>query len=475
MEERGMRSIHEFGANATKNIASCAGNTSTTGRFDLKNAGLALLAGLQAIGRVVGLNKRSRIAGLRSHASSQDVCTRLLIGMALAVTMQAVWAQPKDQVQSILDQWVKSGKLKYTGPKRPVPLELTDEQRAMLTESPELFPSIDAEGIYPGYPNFQLYWMDEARLIMSVRRYDDWRASDRELSKIVIFHTDTGKFEETPYRGVLECFTPERMVVVQNTDGWSQRSHRKEDPFPVLVGRYGEALKEEAYAGYRTEFSKFTCKAFDGKFDPPANENYWMYPLREGDGAVGYALDPATRNIPKLVLFDAQGKVYGERARGPGMSIDRWFYYNTTTNRYLYAFAGDQCGDSSKGSASPGATLSFRAGGGWEEHPTPALLVNMLDWCFPSSYGKADTAAGIVYWPNSVFDPKKHTPLYHRGLYIQINDKTQRFFKVHAEVTAVSPSGCRIYAPYQPDIYDSSLTKDMPKAKIFNVCQGNKK
>ena len=73
MEERGMRSIHEFGANATKNIAACEGSTSATGRFDLKNPGLTLLAGLQALGRVVGLNGRAQIAGIGWNASLQDL------------------------------------------------------------------------------------------------------------------------------------------------------------------------------------------------------------------------------------------------------------------------------------------------------------------------------------------------------------------------------------------------------------------
>jgi hypothetical protein len=64
MEERGMRSIHEFDENATKNVAACAGNTGATGRFDLKNAGLVLLARPLALGRGVGVNGRSRASGI---------------------------------------------------------------------------------------------------------------------------------------------------------------------------------------------------------------------------------------------------------------------------------------------------------------------------------------------------------------------------------------------------------------------------
>ena len=406
-------------------------------------------------------------------------CLQMLPGIALAISIQGIGAQPKDPVKSILDQWVKSGKLRITGPKRPFPLELTDEQRAMLTESPDMFPFIEVEGLYPSFPHGYPYWMDEVRLIMAVDRYGDWRAAPDELPKIVIFNTDTKQFEETPYRGALECFTPERMVVMESRKSWLSRgkvASDKTNPYPVLAGRYGEPLKAEAYAGNETSFNKFTCRAFNPKSDPPANENYWMHPLRDGDGAVGYKSPLSlVRGIPGLLLFDSTGKVYAERMLGAAYRTDEWFYFNTTTQRYFYSLSGDQCGDTSKGSAMAGMTISFRVGEGWQEHPTPALFINMLDWCFPSSFDVADTAVGLVYWPISVYDPRRHKPLYHRGLYIQVGDKMHRFFKAHAGVTAISPSGCRILAPYKPDTYDPSPNGDVPKARIFNVCQGDMK
>lgn len=404
---------------------------------------------------------------------------KMLTGVALAVSVHGIGAQPMDPVKSIMDQWVKSGKLRITGPKRPIPLELTDEQRAMLTESPDMFPYIEVEGLDPGYPHFRPFWMDEVRLIMSVQRHGDWRAAPGELSKIVIFNTDTKQFEETPYSGALECFTPDRMVVVENLNGWGGRGKVASDrtnPYPVLAGRYGEPLKAEAYAGFETRFNKFTCRAFNPKSDPPANENYWMHPLRDGDGALGYKSPLSlARGLPGLLLFDSTGKVYAERTFGAEWHFDDRIFFNTTTRRYFYSSSGDKCGDTSKGSAMPGMTISFRVGEGWQEHATPALFVNMLDWCFPSSFDVVDTAAGLVYWPISVYDPRRHMPLYHRGLYIQVGDKMHRFFKAHAGVTAISPSGCRVFAPYKPDTYDPSPSGDVPKARIFNVCQGDKK
>ncbi len=68
-----MRSIQEMGVNATKNVAVCAGRTGAIGRFVLENADLAFVAGLQALGRVVGLNERSGIAGIGWNASLQGL------------------------------------------------------------------------------------------------------------------------------------------------------------------------------------------------------------------------------------------------------------------------------------------------------------------------------------------------------------------------------------------------------------------
>jgi hypothetical protein len=69
-----MRSIHEFDENATENVAACAGNTGATGRFDLKNAGLALMAGLQVLGRVVGVSKSLWGTGMKCLIAQPATC-----------------------------------------------------------------------------------------------------------------------------------------------------------------------------------------------------------------------------------------------------------------------------------------------------------------------------------------------------------------------------------------------------------------
>ncbi len=85
-----MRSIHEFDENATENVAACAGNTGATGRFDLKNAGLALMAGLQVLGRVVGVSKplwgtgmQCLIAQPATYESGKSLPNKLALSLTL--------------------------------------------------------------------------------------------------------------------------------------------------------------------------------------------------------------------------------------------------------------------------------------------------------------------------------------------------------------------------------------------------------
>ena len=58
---------------AAENSASCEGRTGVSGLFGLKGAGLALVVGLLALGRVVGVNERSRVVGICWNASLQDL------------------------------------------------------------------------------------------------------------------------------------------------------------------------------------------------------------------------------------------------------------------------------------------------------------------------------------------------------------------------------------------------------------------
>lgn len=460
-----------------KTIAFCAGKTGARGRFvDLKSAGLALVAGLDALGLRVGANTRTPAAEQGRHVSLADLCTRLLIGMALAVTMQAVWAQPKDQVQSILDQWVKSGKLKYRGPKRPVPLELTDEQRAMLTESPNLFPYIDVIEPRGGVSNS--FWMDERYIISSYLKFGDWKAKELELPKIAIFDTQTQTLEITPYRGHLVCFTPERMVVYPQAYPWGtgRRSYpgvAPENRHKVLTGKFGEKLEEELHPAYEDDFSPYTCKAYNAKNDPPANENYWALPLREGDGYLGVTVNPKSVRPGQLALFDAQGKLYRELLVGNHVSFGTEYRaYHSKIGRYFIS-GSVQCGDGYQGNGIVSDSITFRSREGFTFHPAPPLVVNMSDWCY-GNWGSHDTAVGIVYATGTAYNPERSRPAYNWGLYIHLNGQTHRFFNANAGVF-VSPSGCRIFSRFDPSTYDASPRTNPANVRIFNVCEESKK
>lgn len=388
-------------------------------------------------------------------------------------------SQAAPQMTRELELLVKESHLRITGPKRPLPLDFTQEQRAMLIESPNLFPSLEVGRLYAVSA---IFWVDEVRFIFSSSRVGDWQMSPGEPPKVVVFHTDSFELEETPYRGTLECYSRERMVVVPGDKGWDSRFTNKrhpdlpfadkrnsDAPFGVLTGRLGEILKVEEPSGYETKFSKFDCRSFNPKNDFPADGTYWIYPLNKGDGALGYAVAPKSKGVPQLVLFDAKGNIYGQES---SQSNPSKVQYVSASRRYFIDSA-DPCGDSSKGSAAPGRALVFRVGQGFQEIWTPPLLTSMLDWCMLNLH-KTDTAGGVVYIAAIAYDPQRQVPSPFRGLYIHMGERTHRFFKAHAGIAAVSPTGCLILVGYISETPTNSPEK-VSTARIFNLCEASQR
>jgi hypothetical protein len=356
---------------------------------------------------------------------------------------------------------------------------LTAEDRAMLVESPKLFSHADIDGFYA---NHRIFWMDEKRLIMSVRRLGEWRAQERELSKIVILHADTLRLEETAYRGSLECYLPEKMVIYPQPIRWTDRHGKYLDPgiekrYQVQTGRFGETLQFGDHPGFEIDFNRFTCRAFNFNADSPANEDYFVHPLRDGEGMLGYTkLSPKNLRRQQLALFDEQGKIYAELWIAPGgsqkpLGTNEKIQYNSSTKRYFIASA-DSGGDITPGSAVMNPSVSFQPGKGFEEHDSPPLMASFMDKSVLSLH-KFDTAAGIVYAAARRINYEAY-----RGLFIQRGDKTHRFMDADFGFTSVpiSPSGCRFMIAYTfKDTYRSGDKREIFRYRIFDVCQGERK
>lgn len=93
-----------------------------------------------------------------------------------------------------------------------------------------------------------MFWFDNTRLIMSVRKLGDWVAGPTDLSRIILLDTDTGAVTDTPYRGELVCFAPERMVVwvyPKSAGYYNVPTAARADALPPeswVSGNYGEEL-----------------------------------------------------------------------------------------------------------------------------------------------------------------------------------------------------------------------------------------
>lgn len=418
--------------------------------------------------------------------SIPNVMTHLLLCFLfatwLSTTQSVALAQSGATSQTDMLKWATETsalKFKPRNPPRPVPKTLDDEQRAMLTESPNLFPYLDSKHLRE--PNLNIFWMDDVRIITSVRKLGDWQMADGEQPKVVILHTDKDALEETSYRGDISCYSPERMVLVQLPNAGAHASRGSFGNLSktgtlnsVLTGKFGEALINEEYIKTRTDsarFNHFDCKPFHAATSPPARDGYLIYPLREGDGTYGSRSILDTQyGKPHTVLFDAQGNIRFPFPEGDGVFIPSFgeIQYNTTTQRYFISNT-DACGDTGKGSARSGYSISFKANGqDYQIHALPPVLLSMIDWCV-AQWSKYDTAIGVLYIDSEVYDTNPF-----RGLYVHLNGKTHRLVNAPVRVLSVSPSGCRV-SIFFPAREARGREKVEFVRRIFNLCQGEKK
>jgi hypothetical protein len=114
----------------------------------------------------------------------------------------------------------------------------------------------------PSPANF--YWVDNHRVIYTIRKFNGWEARTDERSKIIIYDVDTGKVEETPYRGNLWCYGTDGQMLVQDYAlpfvHHLQPGDTKEDQRYFLDGRLGETLTRFKRDKEHGMLDHFACK-----------------------------------------------------------------------------------------------------------------------------------------------------------------------------------------------------------------------
>jgi hypothetical protein len=354
--------------------------------------------------------------------------------------------QPAQGLNETLLEWaIRTGQVTPRNPKRPWPKQLDAEQKAMLTESPNLFPFKEPA------ERFGIYRIDERYFLQSEMKGEGWIANSEAERRVFRYDRITGTRQETPLRGALRCYSPQR-VILSTGDRYFEEGGKKKRVYTTLEGPPdGSAMQAHEYPDRHDEpsidqrFNLETCMPYAdrSKFFPEGTHGY-VYALKPGHGL--YVIRDrkrAVRQEPSRThwVMNEQGQALVELPIVAHTPQSFKVHFVSKTQRYFIVQYNEEDGDTSKDSAKPRPVVSFGPlGQDIQFHPHPPLLRNFWDWQGADQHG---TAIGIVYSISANDDP--NNPMV--GVYIEREGRVHRLLNKPARAT-VSPDGCRLSVTY---------------------------
>lgn len=300
-----------------------------------------------------------------------------------------------------------------------------------------------------------IFWLDNRRLIYSVRELGAWKAQKDEHAKIVIVDVDRGTVEKTPYRGRLVCIGPDGDMLVEDypdpDPDYRRPGDSKEDRNLFLKGKFGGPLTRFVRPPEQGILNPYTCEYYDNRAHS-FGEGYILGKLRPGDGAL-YVTLPYSSPDNKVYMVGPDGKVLWSRERDPCAG---------GAEGYL-SWLGRYFGSTAWGRVTPGCmnlnedSWLFSKEGA-EAKPLPAMIQELRRRERPSGPN------GATYLARPGFYVYVH---YSRelgvdGLYRQDERSGQlkRVLKRPWGLDKLSPNGCR------------NLVMVIPPM-IIELCKGN--
>jgi hypothetical protein len=165
---------------------------------------------------------------------------------------------------------------------------MSDVEKATIIESEGLFSMTLMPGI--GFDQRTVFWMDKTRALMRADKVGEWTKKQyEELDKVIVLDIERGKIEETPYRGAVNCYTPERMLLCVDLRycGWKKG---QSDPkaAKTLSGKFGSELEPIGFPEGHFRINSFTCDSFDPtEIGEKLRHGFSAVPMKNGAGYVG--------------------------------------------------------------------------------------------------------------------------------------------------------------------------------------------
>lgn len=196
------------------------------------------------------------------------------------------------------------------------PFEFTAEERSQFIEALERYPKRwMPDGIRPT-PISVMRWLDDKRLVLSVRETPGWKARPDEPSQIVVLNTNTGSIDVTPYRGELQCLNHQGSLMIRlPSQGLIEGPRPTDDTWQK--GEWGQPLtsiewKEGNFVPfYLCEFSPYGSDLYSPLAALRDPNGYRDIPLLPQHGFLRQSLARDERGalIRPIALHDPSGKI----------------------------------------------------------------------------------------------------------------------------------------------------------------------
>lgn len=301
-----------------------------------------------------------------------------------------------------------------------------------------------------------IFWLDNQRLIMSVRELGAWKAEKDEHAKIVVVDVDRGTVEETAYRGRLVCLGPDRDMLIEDypdpTPDYRRPGDAKEDRNRFLKGKVGGPLTPFRRPPELGILNTYTCEYYNNRAHS-FGEGYILGKLRSGDGEV-FVTPPYSSPDNKVYMVGPDGKVRWTRERDP-CTTGGGGGYKPWLGKY---FSGVSWGRVTPGCMNLNRDSRLYSKEGTEDKPLPTMIQELR------RRERKSGANGTTYWARPGFYVFVH---YSRelgvdGLYRQ-NERSgqlKRVLKKPWGLDMLSPNGCR-----------NLVLAETPT--IIELCKGN--
>lgn len=196
------------------------------------------------------------------------------------------------------------------------PFEFTAEEKSQFIEALDKYSKRwMPDGIRPT-PLSVMRWLDDKRLVLSVRETPGWKARPDEPSQIVVVNTNTGSIDVAPYRGELQCLNHQGSLMIRlPSQGLIEGSRPTDDAWQQ--GKWGHPLasiewkKNSFVPSYLCEFSPYGSDLYSPHAVSRDTGGYRDIPLLPQHGFLRESLTRDERGvlIRPVALHGPSGKI----------------------------------------------------------------------------------------------------------------------------------------------------------------------